>query len=159
MSDDRLVFTLRNDLRLTIAGQPTLHALGNFLKAAIVHLKNQRDIQKSALYKAGSFQGHLGAGECAISHPGDSTGDYLSPAAWAQAVVDAYVKLNTLEELLENLPDDEETETDTTRRNVIAALKRGAPVDQLAALGVMLQETTASSDRPRPDRTPETTGS
>jgi hypothetical protein len=148
MTDPRLDFPLRNGLQLTITGQPTLRALGNFLKAAIVHLKNQRDIQKTVLYKAGSFQGHLGDGDCAISHPGDSTGDYLSPSAWAEAVIDAYAILNRLEQMLEQLPVGEETAGDPKIRNVVATLKRGSPADHLAALGAMLQEPAGSSDRP-----------
>lgn len=137
---DVLVFPLRNDLQLTITGQPTLHALGNFLKAAIVHLKNQRDIQKVALYKAGSFQGRVGSGDCAVSHPGDAAGDYLSPAAWVEAVTDAYFRLNALEQMLKTPPQPAAAAETATTAQVKAAVQRGSPGDHLTALGLMLQE-------------------
>jgi hypothetical protein len=109
---DAHVFLLHNGLQLTITGEPGLRTLVNFLKAATVHFKNQRDIQNVKLYTAGSFQ----ARNYAVSHPGDSTGHYLSPAAWTEAVVDAYRKVATLE--------------------------RASPADPPTALGVMLKDET-----------------
>jgi hypothetical protein len=113
---DDLVFSLHHGLRLTLTGQPTLRAVGNFLKAATVHFKNQRDIQRVELYTGGSFQGR----HCAVSNPGDSDGQYLSPAAWAEALIDAHA--------------------------VVTTLDRSAPADPLAALGRVL---TASPDQYR----------
>jgi hypothetical protein len=96
---DDSVFPLLHGLRLTLTGEPTLRAVANFLKAATVHFKNQRDIQGVALYTAGSFQ----ARNCAVSNAGDSEGHYLSPAVWADALTDAYVKVTALEQ---NSPAD-----------------------------------------------------
>ena len=145
---DPLVFSLRHDLQLTITGQPTLRALGNFLKAAIVHFKNQRDIQKAALYKAGSFQGRLTSGDCAISNPGDSTGHYLAPGAWAEAVIDAFSRLTGLEQMLANQPAAQAIGGDAT--GVPATLEHGSPADHLAAFGLLLQPHTAPPTDGRP---------
>lgn len=118
---DELVFPLHHGLRLTVTGQPTLRAVGNFLKAATVHFKNQRDIQRVALYTAGSFQ----ARNCAVSNPAEGDGHHLSPAAWAEALIDAHA--------------------------TVTALEHSAPTDPLAALGRALTASCApSSDPERP---------
>jgi len=101
---ETLVLPLRNNLLLTITGQPTLRALAGFLSAAIIHFKNQQDIQQIPLYTAGSFQGRVGTNDCAISHPGDITGDYLAPAAWLEALRDVHGLIDALEEIRANIP-------------------------------------------------------
>jgi hypothetical protein len=106
---DLLVFPLHNGLQLTLTGQPTLRAVRNFLRAATVHFKNQRDIQGVEIYTAGSFQGR----NCAVSNPGESHGRHLPPAAWVDALLDADAKVKTLEET--------------------------SPTDPLAALGQVFQ--------------------
>jgi hypothetical protein len=114
---DQRVFPLRHGLQLTITGRPSLRALGNFLKAATVHFKNQRDIQRVRFYTAGSFQGL----NCVISYPGDASGEHLSPAAWTEAVIDASAK--------------------------VAALERSAPADELTALGRLLHADAGQPER------------
>jgi hypothetical protein len=71
---ETLVLPLRNNLLLTITGQPSLRALVGFLSAAIIHFKNQQDIQQVPFYTAESFQGRVGTNDCVIFHPGDTTG-------------------------------------------------------------------------------------
>jgi hypothetical protein len=71
---ETLVLPLRNNLLLTITGQPSLRALAGFLSAAIIHFKNQQDIQQVPFYTAESFQGRVGTNDCVIFHPGDTTG-------------------------------------------------------------------------------------
>lgn len=79
--------------------------MASFLKAATVHFKNQRDIQRVEFYTSGSFQGR----NCAVSNPGDSDGHYISPAAWAEALIEAHA--------------------------IVTTLDRNAPADPMAALG------------------------
>jgi hypothetical protein len=101
---ETLILPLRNNLLLTISGQPTLRALAGFLSAAIIHFKNQQDIQQVALYTAGSFQGRVGANDCAISHPGDTTSHYLAPTAWLEALRDVHGRIDGLEQMRVNIP-------------------------------------------------------
>src|SRR3954465_4493353 len=96
-----LVFPLRHGVLLTINGEPTLRSVRNFLAAAMVLFKNQRDIQKPELYSAGSFQGRLGGADGALSNPGDSTGRYLPPDLWADAVLAAYRRVTALDDIVE----------------------------------------------------------
>jgi hypothetical protein len=136
---ETLVLPLRNNLLLTITGQPSLRALAGFLSAAIIHFKNQQDIQQVPLYTAGSFQGRVGANDCAISHPGDTTGHYLEPAAWLEALHDARSRIDALEEMRANIPlFKNQGSGDGRIKAVIELLEQRSPASHLAALGMLL---------------------
>jgi len=136
---ETLVLPLRNNLLLTITGQPSLRALAGFLSAAIIHFKNQQDIQQVPLYTAGSFQGRVGTNDCAISHPGDTTGHYLEPSAWLEALRDVHGRIDALEELRANIPLIRKQGTGEGRiKAVIELLEQPSPASHLAALGILL---------------------
>jgi hypothetical protein len=136
---ETLVLPLRNNLLLTITGQPSLRALAGFLSAAIIHFKNQQDIQQVPFYTAGSFQGRVGTNDCAISHPGDTTGHYLEPAAWLEALRDVHGCIDALEEVRANLPLFRKQGVGEGRsKAVIELLEQPSPASHLAALGILL---------------------
>lgn len=136
---ETLILPLRNNLLLTITGQPTLRALAGFLSAAIIHFKNQQDIQQVPLYTAGSFQGRVGANDCAISHPGDSTGHYLAPAAWLEALRDVHGQIDALEEIRANiLLFRRQGSAEGRIKTVSELLEQQSPASDLAALGMLL---------------------
>jgi hypothetical protein len=135
MSD--LVFPLRHGLLLTINGEPSLRSVRNFLAAAVVHFKSQRDIQKPERYTAGSFQGRLGEADGAISHPGDATGNYLPPALWADAVLDAHRRVSALENLRTGTGTGQGS-GDESSPVIVELLQEPAPKSHLAALALVM---------------------
>jgi hypothetical protein len=136
---ETLVLPLRNNLLLTITGQPSLRALAGFLSAAIIHFKNQQDIQQVPFYTAGSFQGRVGTNDCAISHPGDTTGHYLEPAAWLEALRDVHGCIDALEEVRANIPLFRKQGVGEGRsKAVVELLEQPSPASHLAALGILL---------------------
>ena len=136
MSD--LVFPLRHGLLLTLTGEPPLRSVRNFLAAAAVHFKNQRDIQTPGRYTAGSFQGRLGEADGAISHPGDATGTYLDPALWADAVLDAHRRVSALEQIRTGRAAAESSTADAENPAIVALLLDPAPKSHLAALALVM---------------------
>ena len=136
MSD--LVFPLRHGLLLTLNGEPPLRSVRNFLAAAAVHFKNQRDIQKPERYTAGSFQGRLGDADGAISHPGDASGAYLAPALWADAVLDAHRRVNALENLRTGRTASQDSSQSAPNQAIVALLHEPTATSHLAALALVM---------------------
>jgi len=148
MSD--LVFPLRHGLLLTIEGEPTLRSVRNFLAAAAIHFKNQRDIQRPELYTAGSFQGRLGDADGAISNPGDGTGKHLPPAIWADAVLDAHRHVSALETRRAAIESGHDSPGPDSNATIGDLLAEPSPKSHLAALAlVMLAQW--DHDDPQPD--------
>jgi hypothetical protein len=143
-----LVFPLRHGLLLTIDGEPSLRSVRNFLAAAAVHFKSQRDIQKPDRYTAGSFQGRLGEADGAISHPGDATGSYLPPALWADAVLDAHRRVSALEKLRTDLAADQAAIRDVPSAGIVELLRDPATTSHLAALALVMLTVGDEDDDP-----------
>ena len=146
MSD--LVFPLRHGLLLTLNGEPSLRSVRNFLAAAAVHFKNQRDIQKPERYTAGSFQGRLGEADGAIPHPGDATGTHLAPALWADAVLDAHRRVSALEHLRTSSAPDQDATGDAPNPAIVELLQEPAAKSHLAALALVMLTIADENDDP-----------
>jgi len=136
MSD--LVFPLRHGLLLTVKGEPSLRSVRNFLAAAAVHFKNQRDIQRPEMYTAGSFQGRLGDADGAVSNPGDATGDHLPPAIWTEAVLDAYRRVSALETRRAAIESGGNTSGNGSDPAIADLLAQPSPKSHLAALALVM---------------------
>ncbi|MEO7270893.1 MAG: hypothetical protein ABIX28_07910 [Vicinamibacterales bacterium] len=147
MSD--LVFPLRHGLLLTLTGEPSLRSVRNFLAAAAVHFKNQRDIQRPERYTAGSFQGRLGDTDGAISHPGDATGTHLAPALWADAVLDAHRRVSALEKIRTGSVAGEDSTGEGPNPAIVALLLDPSTKSHLAALALVLLTIGDEDDGPR----------
>jgi hypothetical protein len=143
---ESLVFPLRYGILLTIDGEPPLRSVRNFLAAAVVHFKNQRDIQKSELYTAGSFQGRLGDIDGAISNPGDSTGAYLPPELWADAVIKAHRRVSALEQIRSQIGTHDHAPGEGSVKAVEDLLAQPSPKSHLTALALVM--LNASDDDP-----------
>jgi hypothetical protein len=152
MSD--LVFPLRHGLLLTLNGEPSLRSVRNFLAAAAVHFKSQRDIQKPERYTAGSFQGRLGEADGAISHPGDATGSYLPPALWTDAVLDAHRRVSALEKLRTDSAAGQPSTGDVPSAGSIELLRDPAATSHLAALALVMLTADEGADAGADDSKP-----
>ena len=148
---ERLVFPLRHGLQLTITGEPPLRSLMNFLKAALIHFRSQRDIQRVAAYTAGSFQGRIAAADCAISYPGDAEGQNLPPAAWADAVTAIYTRVAALETLRARIADGSQPAGEPTNPVIGELLAQPSATSHLAALAMAMldgeNESASSLER------------
>jgi len=147
MSD--LVFPLRHGLLLTIDGEPSLRSVRNFLAAAAVHFKNQRDIQRPELYTAGSFQGRLGDADGAISNPGDGAGQHLPPAIWADAVLEAHRRVSALETRRAAIDSGDDSPGPESNPAIGDLLAQPSAKSHLAALALVMLTTWDEGDPER----------
>ena len=137
-----LVINLRHAVALSLwntSGQLDIHDVAFFLSEAVRHFKYHRDELKSDPYPGGSFETQLKTGRrvrgfVQLSRSGVHP---LATAAWADAVIDAYTKANTVEQMLEDLPAIKQAASGSSAefRELIGLL--GDPGGDLLALATM----------------------
>ncbi|MBX3396764.1 MAG: hypothetical protein KF841_15510 [Phycisphaerae bacterium] len=137
-----LVINLQHGILLSMwntSGKLDVHDTAFFLSEAVLHFKNHRDELKSDPYPGGSFETQLKTGRqvrgfLQLFRPGTHP---LSIAAWGDAVIDAYTKANTVEQMLEDLPTIQQAASGSSAefRELIARLSNpGGDLLLLAAM-------------------------
>ena len=145
MKDSSVIFcNLRHGVKLTVwntSKHMNIRAVGDFLAKALEHFKHHRDVLKTDRYTAGNYSGPAMAGRRVLGSIQlmCRNEEGLTAALWTDVVISAYSSVNTVEQMLEELPVWQKAveKEDGYLREVVGMLEK--PGGDLLAMAAMIK--------------------
>jgi hypothetical protein len=134
------VCEFRHGVQLTVTHslKPVpLRQVTPILDSALSFFKHHRDTLKTGLYKDGPYIVQVGNGTVTLSHPGDESGQFLTPAQWTDALSWAYSVADTIGQIIKELAAYRAADTTGSMSYLLELL----PSHDLEALRVKLRRS------------------
>lgn len=141
---DELVYKLRHGIELTVWKRSEgldIRIVADFLAQAMAHFKRHRDELKTGVYKGRPYGTDAKKGRKMVDglQLACPVGQELTAAQWTEAIIDAYSSVNTVEQMMDDLPTWQQAvqREGSSLLDIVAML--GKPGGDLAAMDAMLK--------------------